>query len=695
MSSFQSRRLGGAVVGSLWLLAVVGASGCASGGGAGGEGAASDPPAPTISSLTASPDTIDPGAVASLVPTFANGTGAIDHGIGAVASGAAVGTGPLTATTTFTLTVTNTAGARVTRGVTVTVRPAATPGSVTVLRRGTSGALEGVAGVAVHRSAAATGAFLETRVTDAAGVVDFGDVGASHMTLSLVRPAANDAPKAVVSFVAVPVGAVMLRLDRLPGPPDVLAGVSATLSPAGWGAAVQLPSGSFAPTAVPIARQDLQDDGNVTLLGRSGGGESGPLKCGAWRDQPLPAPGANVPIALIASPSALDFDADVPVAVTLAARRKDATFVFEGYGTAPSGSVGWCAEQLPDVDRFAASASAWVETVQTADGYALVDTTKRRRAAVAAPGPALPGGVSFTMPDLTPEALTYAAGTVHATASGSLASEVDLAVARVLAPDLVWHVYARGGDALALPEVPGVSPPAWIDGVDVEAELTAVDGVAGFDALWSEARRLGSFDAALLAHDGTATAATRMTRFTPNHVIGFDGYTWERYGLVTSDIGIHCGASCTGDYRAGTTATLTATPNPGAVFGGWGGDCAAWGSASPVQVLVDRDFWCNPYFGPATGSSYSLSVAIAGGWPALVTSDDGLIKCGDDNLGHHFDQCWAVHDSGYGLTLAATSASLTVVFDVAWRGDCAGTGWSTFLALDGNKSCSVELTPRP
>lgn len=693
MASFPSPRSGslrGLTLGALTLLAAAGA-GCTSGGGK------TDPPgpqAPSITTFTATPDVVDAGQGASLLAVFANGTAAVTPGIGAITTGAAVATGALTETTTFTLTVTGAGGATATRQATVTVRPAAGPGTVTVVRRATSGALEPVEGVAIHRSVASTGAFAETRTTDASGVADFGDVGASRTTLSIVRPAAGGVPKTVVSFVGVPVGAVQLRLDRLPGPRDVLASATASLSPSGFSAAVLLPSAVFTAPEVTVARQDLQADGKVTFIGRTGGGESGPLACGSRRDGDVPASGASVAIAMSGSPVGFGYSAGVPVSVSLAVRRKDAVHRFTQEGTYASGDFWGCAGELPDADTFAVTATQWVATVQTPAGWSLVDTTKWRRATAVGAGPSLPEAVSFTMPDLVPDGVSYAAGAVRAAATGALAAGVDLAVARVVTPDLAWHVYAPGGAALDLPEVPGATPPAWSDDVDVDAELVAAGDLAGFDALWTEARRLGSIDAALLATAGYATAALRMTRFTPSYTIWFDGYSWERYGLVTSDNGVHCGASCSGSWPAGTTATLTATPNPGAEFRGWGGDCSAWGTTSPVHVLVDRDYGCYPSFGPATAASYSLTVNVAGGWQALITSDDGQIKCGDDPQGRHFDLCSTTGNSGYGLTLTAAPAMTTVVFDPTWQGDCAGTGWSTFVALGANRTCAVQLTPR-
>jgi hypothetical protein len=51
-------------------------------------------------------------------------------------------------------------------------------------------------------------------------------------------------------------------------------------------------------------------------------------------------------------------------------------------------------------------------------------------------------------------------------------------------------------------------------------------------------------------------------------------------GTVTSSpAGINCPGTCTGNFASGTTVILTATGTGGTTFGGWGGDCAAFGTA--------------------------------------------------------------------------------------------------------------------
>lgn len=95
-------------------------------------------PPPTITSLIATPSAITQGQACTLTAVFQNGTGTLDQGIGAVASGVPKSVNPAT-TTTYTLTVVNAAGATVTRTVTVSVIAApvletftATPAAISV-----------------------------------------------------------------------------------------------------------------------------------------------------------------------------------------------------------------------------------------------------------------------------------------------------------------------------------------------------------------------------------------------------------------------------------------------------------------------------------------------------------------------------------------------------------------------------------
>ena len=82
-------------------------------------------------------------------------------------------------------------------------------------------------------------------------------------------------------------------------------------------------------------------------------------------------------------------------------------------------------------------------------------------------------------------------------------------------------------------------------------------------------------------------------------------------GKVTSaPVGIDCPGDCNERYADGTNVTLTATPNVGSFFLGWGGDCS-FANPSPICVLtidgpksVTAQFTVSGVCGSANGNSF-------------------------------------------------------------------------------------------
>jgi hypothetical protein len=73
-------------------------------------------------------------------------------------------------------------------------------------------------------------------------------------------------------------------------------------------------------------------------------------------------------------------------------------------------------------------------------------------------------------------------------------------------------------------------------------------------------------------------------------------------GTVTSaPAGINCGTYCSESYANGTPVSLTAIPDPGSIFVGWGGNCAADGT-----VTLDAAKTCTATFNGGNGGSLIL-----------------------------------------------------------------------------------------
>jgi hypothetical protein len=69
--------------------------------------------------------------------------------------------------------------------------------------------------------------------------------------------------------------------------------------------------------------------------------------------------------------------------------------------------------------------------------------------------------------------------------------------------------------------------------------------------------------------------------------------TKDGSGSVTSNHpGIHCGSDCVEGYVNNAAIALTAEPEPGSNFSGWGGDCSSCGTSTTCDITMDTDRSC-------------------------------------------------------------------------------------------------------
>ena len=153
-------------------------------------------------------------------------------------------------------------------------------------------------------------------------------------------------------------------------------------------------------------------------------------------------------------------------------------------------------------------------------------------------------------------------------------------------------------------------------------------------------------------------------------------------GVVTSQpTGINCGTSmtsCSGTFSASSIVALTATPDTGATFTSWGGDCT--GTTNPLNVTMDAARTCTATFTPAAAATQTLTVTKTGN--GSISSNPVGISSGVD--------CSKAFTQGASVVLTATPDQGSTF--TSWSGACSGSTVSVTLPMDAAKSCSATFT---
>jgi hypothetical protein len=156
-------------------------------------------------------------------------------------------------------------------------------------------------------------------------------------------------------------------------------------------------------------------------------------------------------------------------------------------------------------------------------------------------------------------------------------------------------------------------------------------------------------------------------------------------GTVSSDPpGITaCATTCSANFAPGTIVTLTATPQSGSTFVGWGGACSGTGLC---QVTMDVNRAVTATFDPPVSLS-TLTLQKTGTGTGTVTSNPAGIDCGPT-----CGTAAAPFPTGSSVTLTAAAAPGSIF--VGWSGGgCSGTAPCTTANTGQTVVATFDLAP--
>ena len=148
-------------------------------------------------------------------------------------------------------------------------------------------------------------------------------------------------------------------------------------------------------------------------------------------------------------------------------------------------------------------------------------------------------------------------------------------------------------------------------------------------------------------------------------------------GTVTSSpSGIDCGSTCSNTYAAETSVILTAAPDSGNAFTGWGGACSGTGTCT---VTMNAAKTVTASFALSSGP-YTLTVTKSGTGSGTVTSSPSGIDCGST--------CSNIYTAGTSVILTAAPDS---GYSFTGWGGCSGTGLC-IVSMNADKNVTANFT---
>ena len=149
--------------------------------------------------------------------------------------------------------------------------------------------------------------------------------------------------------------------------------------------------------------------------------------------------------------------------------------------------------------------------------------------------------------------------------------------------------------------------------------------------------------------------------------------------------GIACrdgSGDCVELYADGTSVTLTAVPDSGATFTGWGGDCTAAGTNTTCAVTMSS----------ARAVTATFTSGGGGGNPTLTVSPTGNGKVTGNGIdcGAGIADCSESYSPGTVVTLTETPDTGTTFS--GWGGACSGTSTTCNVTMKSSQTVTASFT---
>jgi probable HAF family extracellular repeat protein len=214
-----------------------------------------------------------------------------------------------------------------------------------------------------------------------------------------------------------------------------------------------------------------------------------------------------------------------------------------------------------------------------------------------------------------------------------------------------------------------------IVGSSITVDNTGSSLTATFDL---SGKAAGAWDVVVTSPGGGSATLPQGFTITANDYPVSVSLTGTGAGTVASNhSGIVCPGTCSAQFSANSTVTLTATPDADSTFSNWSGACTGNGIC---QVTLDAAKNVTAVF----AAKVPLTVTKAGTGQGTVVSNPAGIACPGT--------CSANFESDSAVTLTATPNANSLFS--GWSGACTGTG-ACQVTLDTAKNVTATFVLKP